>query len=339
MKERIDISLRIAQLIEDYMQNQDCEMQPELQQWLNESDANKQMFDRIVNGRDWEEKFKHYDKLKQSISWAELQDKRKKGSNFRLIWYRAIQVAAVLLVTLVVGGVAGYFLSQNNSDRVTIQVQRYQSLKGSISVIELPDSTKIWLNSDSELTYCEDLRTNRRLVSLKGEAYFEVTHRDDLPMEVTAGSLVIRDLGTSFNIKAYPESPVVETSLMDGKVDILSSTRKQIVALQPGEVARFDSESRQMDVSLFSPHIISAWKDGKFVIRDQRLEDIFNELSHWYDVNFVIEKQELRDFRYTGIIRKSTTVNQVLKMLKETTHINYRIEETPGGMDEVIIYE
>lgn len=338
MKENIQISFRIARLIEDYMQSSTREMQPDLQKWLAESEVNKQLFDRIVNGSDWNEKLERYDQLKQSTQWSDLQQKRKKGKNMRVLWLRSVQVAAVLALTLLVGGVAGYFLSKQTSETAIVQVQRYRSTKGSISVIELPDSTKIWLNSDSELTYSEDKQTNRRLVSLKGEAFFEVTHRDDFPMEVTAGSLVIRDLGTSFNIKAYPESNVVETSLMEGKVDILSDKRKEIVALVPGEIARFDSDSRKMDVSRFSPNIISAWKDGKCVIRDQRMEDIFNELSHWYDVTFVFENQELRDFRYTGIIRKSTTVNQVLKMLKQSTHIDYRVQETAAGKDIVIIY-
>ena len=96
-------------------------------------------------------------------------------------------------------------------------IQKYTAMKGSVSTIEFADGTKIWLNSGSELTYHEDLKTKQRLAELHGEAFFEVKHRDDFPLLINAGQIVVRDLGTTFNIKAYPEDKTVETSLIEGK--------------------------------------------------------------------------------------------------------------------------
>jgi ferric-dicitrate binding protein FerR (iron transport regulator) len=84
--------------------------------------------------------------------------------------------------------------------------------------------------------------------------------------------------------------------------------------------------------------VLSAWREGKFVIRDQRLEDIFKEVSRWYDVEFRFENEKFKDYRYTGNIKKSTTAQHILKMLKLTTHFNYRIIEKPTEPDVIIIY-
>jgi transmembrane sensor len=155
---------------------------------------------------------------------------------------------------------------------------------------------------------------------------------------IKAGDITIRDLGTSFNIKAYPEDNRVETSLFEGSADILSPEGKPIADLKPGQSAVYSPENKKMKVEPFSQNIISAWKDGKFVIRDQSLEDIFKELSRWYDVEFKFENNSIRNYRYTGNIRKSTTPQHVLKMLQLTTNFNYRIIEKPSESDEIIIY-
>lgn len=338
MKESIHISLRIAQLIKQHAASKQTAVPTGLQQWLDESESNKALFERMMNGNDWPEKLERYDELKQKTDWNALQQKRRKARQLVGWFVQPLQVAAVLAVVLLLGGAMGYWFSRPAADTTLAEIQKYSSLKGSISLIELPDSSKIWLNSDSELTYLDDKVNKRRLVNLKGEAYFEVTHRDDYPMEVSAGNLIIRDLGTSFNIKAYPDSPVVETSLIEGKVDILSEKRTAIVELKPGEIARFDENTKRMDVGTFSPGMTSAWKDGKFIIRDQSLESICNGLGHWYGVQFKFENESLREYRYTGIIRQSTSVNQVMKMLKQTTDINYRIQEETNGNEIIIIY-
>lgn len=251
---------------------------------------------------------------------------------------RILRYAAIILVTLSLGGLAGYFLAKDTTGPIDPGIQTYTALKGNVSIIEFSDGTKIWLNSDSRLTYHEDHKGKQRLAELTGEAYFEVKHRDDFPFKVQAGQLVIRDLGTTFNIKAYPEDRYIETSLVEGKADILTEKGHSLVSLEPGESALYFPEEKKIELRSVSNNVLSAWRDGKFVIRDQRLEDIFKELSRWYDVRFRFEKQDLRDYRFTGNIKKSTTVQHVLKMLKLTTDFNYRIIENPAGPDEIVIY-
>jgi len=254
------------------------------------------------------------------------------------IGQQILRIAAMLLVFFALGGVAGYLISNKMSTQPDLGTQKYTATKGSVSIIELQDGTKIWLNSGSELTYRENNGKNQREAELRGEAFFEVKHREDFPLLIKAGDITVRDLGTSFNIKAYPEDNRVETSLFEGAADILSSEGKPIANLKPGQSAVYSSGNKNLKVEAFPQNTISAWKDGKFVIRDQRLEDIFKELSRWYDVEFKFENDSIRNYRYTGNIRKSTTPQHVLKMLKLTTNFNYRIIEKPSESDQIIIY-
>tara|TARA_R110002050_G_scaffold187015_2_gene321423 strand:- start:91107 stop:92099 length:993 start_codon:yes stop_codon:yes gene_type:complete len=268
--------------------------------------------------------------------WSEINHQQKKANyKFRK---RLLQYAAIAVVILNIGGIAGYFLSKNAFEVSDTGIQKFTAMKGSVSIIELADGTKVWLNSGTRLIYHEDLKSKQRLAELTGEAYFEVKHRDDFPLLVKVNDIVVRDLGTTFNIKAYPEDEWVETSLVEGKAEILSSTGNVILDLKPGESAVYSTTERKIEVRTISKNVLSAWRDGKFVIRDQRLEDIFKEISRWYDIEYDIKNQKLKDFRYTGNIKKSTTALHVIKMLQSTTNFNYQIIEKTDQPDKIIIY-
>ena len=271
-----------------------------------------------------------------NLLWTKIKQPEKKITYS--IGRKLLQYAAILVAMFSIGGLSGYFISQTNIDLSESSIQKYTAMKGSVSTIEFADGTKVWLNSGSELTYREDHKNKQRLAELKGEAYFEVTHRENFPLFVKTGQIVVRDLGTTFNIKAYPDDTTIETSLIEGKADILNASGLSLAALNPGESALYFPEEKRIEFKSITQDVVSSWRNGKFVIRNQRLEDIFKELGRWYDVDFRFENQALRDYRYTGSIKKSTTAQHVLKMLKLTTNFNYRIIEKPTKSDVIIIY-
>ncbi len=249
---------------------------------------------------------------------------------------RILQYAAIVLVILGIGGIFGYLISQNSHQDSDSGIQKFTALKGSVGIIELADGTKVWLNSGSQISYQEVGK--QRLAELSGEAYFEIRHKEHFPFSVKANQVIVRDLGTTFNLKAYPEDKLIETSLVEGEAEILSSEGNILATLNPGDCAVYHLEDKDIEIVPVTKNVMSAWREGKFVIRDERLEDIFTELSRWYDVKFKFENNEVRDYRYTGTIRKSTTAQQVLKMLKLTANFQYRIIEKQSGSDVIIIY-
>jgi ferric-dicitrate binding protein FerR (iron transport regulator) len=264
--------------------------------------------------------------------------KKEKRTIIGAIGRRILRYAAMVIIILGIGGTAGYFISQKSFEYPDTGIQKYTAMRGSVSIVEFPDGTKIWLNSESELTFREDHKNKQRLAELSGEAYFEVAHQEDFPFVVKVGKIVVRDLGTTFNIKAYADENYIETSLVEGKADILTATGKTILTLEPGESAMYHSVENRMELRSISDNVLSAWRDGKFVVRDQRLEDIFKELSRWYGIEFRFENNKLRNYRFTGNIKKTTTAVHVLKVLKATTEFNYRIIENVDKPDTIIVY-
>src|SRR2546423_14261851 len=91
---------------------------------------------------------------------------------------------------------------------------------GSRSKLVLPDGSTVWLNAGSKLTYNKDFGNNIREVSLVGEAFFDVMHIPDVPFVIETPTAVVKVLGTSFNVKAYPNETTTETSVIRGRVEI-----------------------------------------------------------------------------------------------------------------------
>ena len=274
---------------------------------------------------------KEFEKL-----WAKL--KHQKIQNQLSVGKRIFRYAAIFILVISLGGAAGYLISKNKFQYPDPGIQKYTAMRGSVSIVEFQDNTRVWLNSDSKLTYSEGHKNKQRVAELTGEAYFEVTHKDDFPFIVHAGQIVVRDLGTTFNIKAYPEDNYIETSLVEGAADILTEDGKSILTLNPGESAMYYTKEKRIEIRSIESNVLSAWRDGKFVIRDQRLADIFKELSRWYGIEFQFDNQELRDYRFTGNIKKSTTANLVLKILKTSAGFNYRVIEKIDEPDLIIVY-
>ena len=268
--------------------------------------------------------------------WQKIKHRKRESS--WVVGKRILRYAAIVIFILGLGAFTGYFITKDNTEYAEAGSQKITATRGSVSIVEFSDGTKVWLNSESKLTFREDYKNKQRLAELTGEAYFEVAHRDDFPFMVKAGKLVVHDLGTTFNIKAYPEDNYIETSLVEGKADILTESGKKIVSLAPGESAMYLSDENKMELRTIADNVLSAWRDGKFVIRDQRLEDIFKELSRWYGIEFEFENEQLRDYRFTGNIKKSTTAQHVLKVLRAATDFDYRIIENIDKPDIVIVY-
>lgn len=182
----------------------------------------------------------------------------------------------------------------------------------------LSDGTKVWLNNASSLKYPASFVGSTREVQLEGEAYFEVAHNSSSPFLVKSGKLIILDIGTSFNIKAYSDERLAKVTLIEGGVKVGDFT------LKPGQQAIAES-----DVVEFSknPNIDQAlaWKNGYFQFDRTNIKEVMRELSRWYDVDRVVYKGKQTNRTFSGTIPRNYNASDVLKLL-EMVDIHFRIE-------------
>lgn len=173
----------------------------------------------------------------------------------------------------------------------------------------LPDGSKVWLNSESSITYPVSFDGGRsnvvreRRVQITGEAYFEVAKDKSKPFRVVTADMVVEVLGTHFNVKAYADDGPTKTSLLEGSVKI----DKQI--LKPGE-AFMDGKIVPTDVNQDV-----AWKNGIFNFNNQNLMQVMKQLARWYDLE-VIYPDGVPQKEYGGEIGRNLKLNQVLRGLE-----------------------
>lgn len=193
------------------------------------------------------------------------------------------------------------------------------SSRGRIEML-LSDSSRVWLNSGSELRYPDVFDKDRRTVYLDGEAYFKVARDSQRPFIVNIGSTEVMVLGTEFNVRVMG-TDACQTTLVEGKVQ-LYTPQQQSVVLRPGQQAevRLDGkiEVREVDV-----RYQIAWKKNQFAFHDQTLYHILKELSEWYGFNFDFENMRLANLIYTAIVPRYPNVDDVLQILERAGDFRY----------------
>ncbi|MFC4211251.1 FecR family protein [Pedobacter lithocola] len=188
--------------------------------------------------------------------------------------------------------------------------------------INLPDGTKVWLNSGTKLTFPDRFTDAKRKVELSGEAYFEVAKDKNHPFLVSSNAQQVEVLGTHFNVNSYSNEPFVKTTLLEGSVKVFNSISEKTIV--PGEQITW--RNNYFDVEQIDPSIAIDWKNGEFRFKDEGLESILRKLSRWYQVEFVVEKGVDKLPAFSGSVSRFDQISVVLKMLEETGDIKFYIK-------------
>ncbi|CAL1521534.1 FecR domain-containing protein [Chitinophaga sp. MM2321] len=192
---------------------------------------------------------------------------------------------------------------------------------GQFKVI-LQDGTKVWLNAASSLRYPAVFSGKERKISLQGEAYFDVTQNAERPFVVTVNGMTVKVLGTEFNINSYADEAVMAATLVSGSVQVNSENKKMV--LHPGEQLTMNTAGALNIREGVNLEEITAWKDGNFYFDNTALSVILRQFARWYDVD-VVYTSPVKDRKFFGVIRRSTSLTGVLKLL-EANDIKFRIE-------------
>lgn len=213
----------------------------------------------------------------------------------------------------------------SNMNEMTISTPRGGQYK-----IKLPDGTDVWLNASSSITYKVQLVPRAvRLISLKGEAYFEVNKNHKYPFVVSGNGQEVEVLGTHFNIKAYEDESDVKTTLMEGSVKVSSlngnkKTEHGGVRLVPGQQSTFFKG--ELTVKEVNVENVLSWKSGLFMFNDESLEEAMLKISRWYAVEVNIKDEALAQQGVYGTISKYSSISKVLNMLELVGNMHFELK-------------
>lgn len=213
---------------------------------------------------------------------------------------------------------------RENSSVVEEHYNTLRVPRGGEYSITLSDGTVVYLNSESELRYPVKFVGEDRRVYLSGEAYFDVTQDKAHPFIVDVKNSTVRVLGTSFDVRAYADENEVLTTLVQGSVRFSAGNKS--VILKPGEQAVLDKsgrvENRKVDTYLYT-----AWKDGVFAFKKQRLEEIMKVVARWYDVNVFWENASQKEVTFTGKMKRYDDFSKVVEILEMTGNTEFVVKE------------
>lgn len=187
----------------------------------------------------------------------------------------------------------------------------------------LPDNSAVWLNAASSIRYPTAFNGKERNVTVTGEVYFEVAPLARQPFRVSLPSGVsVEVLGTNFNVNAYTEENRIQTTLTDGRIQVVQGSDK--VLLSPGQQAVSDPAGTR--VKTLTPATLSqvlAWKNGVFDFENMDLEEAMRQVARWYDIQ-VIYKGPVPHRVFGGQLSRNlhlSDIVEVMRMMKVNVHI------------------
>ena len=193
--------------------------------------------------------------------------------------------------------------------------------------IVLADGPKVWINSESSLRFPTQFINNKRIVFLEGEAYFDVAPNKNKPFIVKTASININVTGTSFNVKAYDNDNLCETTLEKGLVEITGFTFKNKIKLTPGKKTTYSKSNKTTKTQTVNTKLYTSWKNGKYIFQSEPLESLIIIINRWYNVNVICEDTELLNYKYTGEISENRSIEHIMQLIHMTSKINYTIND------------
>lgn len=186
----------------------------------------------------------------------------------------------------------------------------------------LPDGSKVWLDAASSITYPTAFTGKTRTVTLSGQAYFEVVHRVSQPFTVRVNELEIKDIGTAFNINAYPDEPASKITLIEGSIELDKQAQK--IILKPGQQTRVTNGPITIHPSVDIEEVL-AWKNGLFQFDRASTAEIMRQAARWYDVDISYEGDVLQH-RFSGTVPRASHASALLHILELTRSVSFTIE-------------
>lgn len=195
--------------------------------------------------------------------------------------------------------------------------------------VVLPDSTVVWLNSGSKITFPAKFNSKSREVSFSGEGFFEVKTNKETPMDIMLKSgLSVQVLGTKFNLSSYDNDSNVSLLLLSGKVNINSAKGKVLFAVNPNQKITIDPINNKASVnSPLETLPTIGWKNGWLIFENAPLEEVFKKMERWYGQTIVVTDNSIYTKTLTAKF-KEESVSQVFDLMNQISLINYQVKDS-----------
>lgn len=305
----------IDDLIGKYIANEaTAQERQQVKDWCAQSVDNQKYFEQLQTIFENAALVVDNTRYDADLAWEKVKQKIQPIQNKQTPWSYLRIAASVALIAI--SGFLAYQQFFSNTSRMTIA--------SSALVVKdsLPDGTKVVLNKQTEMSIAYDAKKKKGRIKLKGEASFEIKHDSEKEFIVEVEELLIRDIGTVFNVEAYPESNLVEVSVQEGEVHFYTQ-QKEGIFIKAGSKGVYDKISKSFTLQQADTNVI-AYKTRQFVFEESDLQNVVDQLNAIYEKKIKIS-EKLKTCKVT-VNFNNEDIDTIVEILAET--LNLRIIET-----------
>ena len=255
--------------------------------------------------------------------WALIQEKlpgyesdgvKVHSGRSRSLLYYSYRIAAMLILGLVLSLSWLYVSRMAGMEKVVAKNEAVE--------VMLDDGTHLTVNQNSTIRYKKNFMTGERQVFLSGEAWFDVARDTTRPFVIDAGEALVEVLGTSFNVNAYKENPVVEITVESGLV-ALSAKEDQadLIVMKAGSSGTYHKEQKELTLLASSDPNKLSWKTRDLYFDGSNLREVTDLVNRVYGVNLVITNPGLASCEIT-VTFKDQSLDAILKVLEMTLDLD-----------------
>ncbi len=316
-----------------------AEKQNQLDNWLSESEANRKEFDVLKKTWEMSSNFSKDFEVNLDTEFAQIQnriDADEKGNVKEAIvktipvarknnWWKPLSVAAAILL------LAGAFFVFNQNSK-SAEMLAMETLDGEVKEVALADGSKVWLNENSSLSYPDAMNGDERRVTLKGEAFFDITKNPSKPFIIDTRDAEVKVLGTSFEVRAMDDETKTEVVVKTGKVSLGKKNEVKPLILTKNQKGVYNNKTQGYVRSEVKDLNSISWQSKTMEFNDVVLEKVLTDIENHFDIKVTLDNQDLLKCKFNSIfIDKDQdavlrAVSNVLKMkLVETNDKSYRL--------------
>ncbi len=332
MKYPINDDLLIRYLTEEIA----SEESTQVEQWCAMSAENQEALEQMYFTLQASNCLRIMKSANHNKALSKLKDRirqKEQASHRRILIQRLQRIAAVLFLPVVLFSM--WLLLQKNE--TPVQYVEIHSNPGMVASFDLPDGSKVWLNGGSRLRYPSIFNGKNREVQISGQGYFEIVRNPQQPFSVKTGeSFSLEVLGTSFNLSAYDDEDVIETTLVEGSVHLNLQQNDKMVqrVMTPNEKVIYSKNEQSLRTITVDPQYDIAWKDNRILFKNHSMEQVIRTLGRYYNVRFVVKNDKVMDSEITGKF-SNEQLPQVMEYLRIASGIKYHIVLATIGDGEI----
>ncbi len=290
----------------------DEQQRAQLNNWISQSSANKVYFNELKKVFELTGKFREARDFDSEMALKRVKEKinqQKKIGVFQMYKWRA--VAAVFILTA--SALAYYYW--NSPKNETVQLVAVQK----VLKTHLPDSTEITLNTNSSVSFNVSDFQNEKRLTLTGEAFLKVRNSAEKKLTIQCEDVLITDIGTSFNVKAYQDSSLLIVSVMEGAVKLYTLNDEGIL-VKPGFEGVYDKHSGKFYLQPLRDKNLTAYHDRIIIFDNTTVGEAINLLQKLYNISVSVDNEAIMQCRFSATFNNES-IDTVMDILSETLNL------------------